>query len=67
MPEKNREEFARPPRYRLRLRDRRASRVSARNVFADRKGPGAVFRVIPAKILTAEELGLSPHILKLCN
>ena len=37
------------------------------NVFADRRGPGAVFRVIPSKILTAEELGLSPHILNLCT
>ena len=37
------------------------------NVFLDRKGRCAVFRVIPAKILTAEELGLSPHILKLCR
>jgi twitching motility protein PilT len=37
------------------------------NMFLDRKGRGAVFRVIPAKILTAEELGLSPHILKLCK
>ena len=37
------------------------------NMFLDRKGPGAVFRVIPAKILTAEQLGLSPHILQLCR
>jgi twitching motility protein PilT len=37
------------------------------NIFADRKGCGAVFRVIPSKILTAEQLGLSPHILKLCQ
>ena len=37
------------------------------NVFVDRKGPGAVFRVIPSKILTAEQLGLSPHILQLCQ
>ena len=37
------------------------------NMFMDRKGRGAVFRVIPAKILTAEELGLSPHILRLCK
>jgi twitching motility protein PilT len=28
---------------------------------------GAVFRVIPSTITTAEELGLSPHILKLCE
>jgi twitching motility protein PilT len=37
------------------------------NAFADRNGPGAVFRVIPANILTAEQLGLSPHILQLCR
>ncbi len=37
------------------------------NIFMDRKGAGAVFRVIPSKILTAEELGLSPHILQLCR
>jgi twitching motility protein PilT len=37
------------------------------NAFMDRKGPGGVFRVIPAKILTAETLGLSPHILNLCG
>ncbi len=37
------------------------------NLFRDRKGPGAVFRVIPSKILTAEDLGLSSHILDLCR
>ena len=37
------------------------------NVFADRKGRGAVFRVIPSDILTAEKLGLSPHVLNLCK
>ncbi len=37
------------------------------NVFADRKGRGAVFRVIPSNILTAEQLGLSPAILNLCR
>jgi twitching motility protein PilT len=37
------------------------------NVFADRKGRGAVFRVIPSDILTAEKLGLSPAILNLCK
>jgi twitching motility protein PilT len=36
------------------------------NVFTDRKGPGAVFRTIPTKILTAEDLGLSQAILDLC-
>jgi twitching motility protein PilT len=37
------------------------------NLFLDRHGVGAVFRVIPSKILTAEQLGLSPHILNLCH
>ena len=37
------------------------------NFFADRKGRGAVFRVIPSEILTAEKLGLLPAILNLCK
>jgi len=37
------------------------------NVFMDRKGPGAVFRVIPSKIITAEDLNLSKEILNLCK
>jgi twitching motility protein PilT len=37
------------------------------NIFMDRKGRGAVFRVIPSQILTAETLGLSPAILNLCK
>ena len=37
------------------------------NAFADRKGMGAVFRVIPSAILSAEALNLSPHILQLCS
>ena len=36
------------------------------NVFAERKGPGGVFRVIPSKIPSAEDLGLSKAILDLC-
>jgi twitching motility protein PilT len=37
------------------------------NVFKDRHGAGAVFRAIPSEILTAEQLGLSPHVLALCQ
>jgi twitching motility protein PilT len=37
------------------------------NVFMDRLGPGAVFRIIPDEILTAEDLGLSQHLLDLCH
>jgi twitching motility protein PilT len=35
------------------------------NYFMDRYGPGAVFRRIPDKILSAEQLGLPPAILRL--
>jgi twitching motility protein PilT len=36
------------------------------NAAQERRGPMAVFRVIPSRILTADELGLSPEIQKLC-
>ncbi len=36
------------------------------NVFEDRKGIGAVLRQIPSKLRTAEEIGLSRHVLDLC-
>jgi twitching motility protein PilT len=36
------------------------------NFFMDRKGMGGVFRVIPSKIMTAEEMGLSKEVLDLC-
>jgi len=37
------------------------------NVFRDRKGPGAVFRIIPNDFLTAEQLGLPKAILDFCT
>ena len=37
------------------------------NIFMDRKGMGGVFRIIPTKILTAEQLGLSKAIMDLCS
>jgi len=36
------------------------------NVFSDRRGIGAVFRLIPTKILTFQELGLPEALKKLC-
>jgi len=36
------------------------------NAARDRKGPVAVFRVIPAKVVTVEEMGLSDEVQKLC-
>jgi len=37
------------------------------NAARDRKGPVAVFRVIPAKVVTVEEMGLSDDVQRLCN
>ena len=66
MPDKNRKEFTERHDTDFAYEIPGLARFRC-NVFADRKGPGAVFRVIPSKILTAEQLGLSPHILKLCT
>jgi twitching motility protein PilT len=66
MPDKNREEFARRHDTDFAYEIQGLARFRS-NVFADRKGHGAVFRVIPSKILTAEQLGLSQHILNLCK
>ena len=66
MPERNREEFGRRHDTDFAYEIAGLGRFRS-NIFMDRKGPGAVFRVIPSKILTAEDLGLSPHILKLCQ
>ena len=59
MPEKNRKEFTERHDTDFAYEIAGLARFRS-NVFADRKGPGAVFRVIPSKILTAEQLGLSP-------
>jgi len=66
MPEKNRAEFERRHDTDFAYEIQGLARFRA-NVFMDRKGRGAVFRVIPSKILTAEDLGLSQYILQLCR
>jgi twitching motility protein PilT len=66
MPEMNRKEFSERHDTDFAYEIPDLARFRA-NAFVDRKGPGAVFRVIPAKILTAEQLGLSPAILQLCK
>ena len=66
MPEPNRAEFAKRSDTDFAYEIRGLARFRA-NVFQDRKGRGAVFRVIPAKILSAEDLGLSQAILNLCK
>ena len=66
VPDKNRQEFAERHDTDFAYEIPGLARFRS-NIFEDRRGPGAVFRVIPAKILTAEQLGLSPHILQLCH
>ncbi len=64
-PAKNREEFVHRHDTDFAYEIEGLARFRA-NRFADRRGPGAVFRVIPSKILTAQQLGLSQSILNLC-
>lgn len=66
MPDKNQEEFSRRNDTDFAYEIPGLARFRA-NIFADRKGMGGVFRIIPTKILTAEQLGLSTAIMNLCN
>jgi twitching motility protein PilT len=63
-PERNREEYDRCHDTDF-AHETPAARFRA-NLFADRKGIGAVFRQIPNNIVTAEDMGLSQHVLDLC-
>jgi twitching motility protein PilT len=65
-PERNRDEFARRRDTDFAYEIEGLSRFRC-NVFMDRKGMGGVFRVIPSRIITAEEMGLSKEILDLCS
>lgn len=66
MPEKNLDEFDECHDTDFAYEIQGLARFRA-NVFADRKGMGGVFRIIPADILTAEQLGLSRAIMELCD
>ena len=66
MPTKNQEEFSQRHDTDFAYEIPGLARFRA-NIFMDRKGMGAVFRIIPAKITTAEQLGLSKAVLDLCN
>jgi twitching motility protein PilT len=65
MPEKNRGEFRESSDTDFAHSIEGVARFRG-NVFADNKGTGGVFRVIPSKIPSAEDLGLPPSILQLC-
>jgi len=66
VPERNREEFERThdADFAYELPGRARFRV---NIFVDLRGMGAVFRVIPTKILTVDDLGLPKDLLTLCH
>ena len=66
MPERNQDEFAARSDTDFAYEIPGLARFRC-NVFMDRKGMGAVFRIIPSKILTAEQLGLSKAIMDLCS
>jgi twitching motility protein PilT len=66
MPEQNREDHSRTNDTDFAYEIPGLARFRV-NVFTDRKGTGAVFRVIPAKILTAEQLNLPEAVLRLCH
>lgn len=66
MPAKNQEEFSQRNDSDFAYEIPGLARFRA-NIFADRKGMGGVFRIIPTKILTAEQLGLSKAIMNLCD
>jgi twitching motility protein PilT len=65
-PERNREEFQRRHDTDFAYEIPGLARFRC-NFFKDRKGMGGVFRQIPTKIMTAEEMGLSKEILQLCH
>jgi twitching motility protein PilT len=65
-PARNREEFARRNDTDFAYEVPGVARFRC-NLFRDRKGVGGVFRVIPSRIMTAEEMNLSKEILQLCH
>ena len=66
MPDKNRAEFESDGDTDFAYEIKGLARFRA-NIFRDRKGVGAVFRTIPAEILTVDDLGLSHPIRDLCK
>jgi twitching motility protein PilT len=64
MPERNKNEFAERHDTDFAYEITGLARFRS-NIFMDRKGLGAVFRIIPSKMTTAEQLGLSKAIMGL--
>ena len=66
MPERNREEFSRLNDSDYAYEIEGVARFRA-NVLRDRNGAAAVFRVIPAQVVSVEQLGLSREVQNLCH
>jgi len=66
VPDKNRQEFAERHDSDFAYEIDGLARFRA-NIFVDRNGTAAVFRAIPTRIMTAEQLGLSPAVIELCE
>ncbi|HET7187048.1 MAG TPA: type IV pilus twitching motility protein PilT [Gemmatimonadaceae bacterium] len=66
MPERNRREYtdSNDTDYAYELAG--VARFRA-NALKDRKGPAAVFRQIPATVVTVEQMGITPEVQKLCQ
>ena len=66
MPERNRVEFEEMNDTDLayELADVARFRV---NVFRDRHGVGSVIRAIPSRVVTTEEMGITPEVQRLCD
>jgi twitching motility protein PilT len=65
MPERNRKEFVEVNDTDFAHEIEGCARFRS-NALRDRKGIAAVFRVIPATVVTVEQLGISPEVQKLC-
>jgi twitching motility protein PilT len=66
VPPRNREEFTRTHDSDFAYELAGKGRFRA-NIFVDLRGMGAVFRVIPTKILTVDDLNLPKELLSLCQ
>jgi len=66
MPERNRREYQETNDTDYAYEISGVARFRA-NALKDRLGPAAVFRQIPATVVTVEQMGISPEVQKLCQ
>jgi twitching motility protein PilT len=66
MPERNRQEYIETNDTDYAYELATVARFRA-NALKDRRGPAAVFRQIPATVVTVEQMGITPEVQKLCQ